>query len=674
MKSVCLSLFFFVLFGVWGTSQGEPSILYIATNGNDTWSGSLPNPNAMRTDGPLATLTAARDKIRKQEMKDVVISVRDGDYFLTEPLVLTSQDTASKILIHSWNNEPVRLIAGREVKGFTLVRDSGILKRLNQEARKNVLQSDLKAQGITDFGEIKSRGFGRPTHPAALEVFFQDRPMTLAQWPNKGWVKIDQVPAGPSGGKFTYKENRPDDWVHAEDIWVHGFWTQDWADSYERIKSIDTATKTIETVSPHGVYGYTPDHRFYFLNVLEELDKPGEWYLDRKTGILYFWPPAPISRNRVFVSIVDSVFAIENCSDITVQGFTIECTRGTAISVKNCQDVRIENCTIRNIGNVGVSISGGRNNGVSGCDIYETGDGGIRLSGGDTANLIPAGNYAENNHIHHYSRWCMTYRPAVGVGGVGQRVSHNLIHDGPHNAIQLGGNDHIIEFNDIHDVCTESDDVGAFYSGRSWVDRGTVIRYNFFHHIHSVAEQYRHGSRVVYLDDAASGFTIHGNVFYKAGSLCAINIGGGRDNVITNNVFIDCKHGVLMDARGVRWAKQHISTGGGWRMYEKLKAVKHDQPPYSTRYPKLATILEEAPAEPRGNVVGRNLAVRTNLLNTPDGYCNLVKFADNFSTDQDPGFVNEAKMDLRLKQDSSAFNEMSSFEPIPFDKIGLQRN
>ncbi|MBN1816938.1 MAG: right-handed parallel beta-helix repeat-containing protein [Sedimentisphaerales bacterium] len=673
MKTVIRLFLLFLCCSGFGFSQGNPTELYVDVDGNDAWSGALPGPNAARTDGPLVTLTAARDKIRKQEIKEVVMSVRGGDYFLTEPLVLTSQDAASKILIRPWNEEKVRLIAGREVKGFTSVRDSDILKRLDPEARKNVLQADLKAQGITDFGEIKNRGFGRPTYPAALEVFFQDRPMTLARWPNEGWIKIDKVPAGQEGGKFTYKEDRPDRWTQTEDIWMHGFWTQDWADSYEHIKSIDTATKTIETVPPHGVYGYTPDHRFYFLNVLEELDNPGEWYLDRKTGILYFWPPAPISSHRVFVSTIDSAFSIENCSDVTIQGFTIECTRGTAVSLKNCQDVRIADCTIRDIGNAGVRISGGRRNGVSGCDIYETGDGGIGLSGGDTAHLIPAGNYAENNHVHHYSRWCMTYRPAVGVGGVGQRVSHNLIHDGPHNAIQLGGNDHIIEYNEIHDVCTESDDVGAFYSGRSWADRGTIIRYNFFHHIHSAAEQYRHGSRVVYLDDAASGFTIHGNVFYKAGSLCAVNIGGGRDNIVTNNIFIDCKHGVLMDARGVKWAKQYISSGGGWHMYEKIKAVNYDQPPYSTRYPKLATILAEEPAEPRGNMVSHNLAVRTNLLNTPDGYRNLVEMEGNFSTDQDPGFINETGMDFRLKKDSVALKEMSSFTSIPFDKIGLQR-
>jgi hypothetical protein len=387
--------------------------------------------------------------------------------------------------------------------------------------------------------------------------------------------------------------------------------------------------------------------------------------------VLYFWPPAPLSQGGVFVSMLDEAVTIHGGRHVTIEGFTIECMRGSAVTIRDSRNVRIAGCVIRNVGNVGVSISGGSDCRVTGCDIYETGDGGIRLSGGDTKTLTPAGHVAENNHIQYYSRWCMTYRPAVGVGGVGQKVRHNLIHDGPHNAIQLGGNDHVIEYNEIHDVCTESDDVGAFYAGRSWVDRGTVIRHNFFHHIHSAAEQYRHGSRVVYLDDAASGFAIYGNVFYKAGSLCAVNIGGGRDNLVENNLFVDCKYGVLMDARGLGWAKDYIAPGGGWRMYDKLKAVQHDQPPYSTRYPKLATILDEAPAEPRGNAVRRNIAVRTPLLHTPDGQREQVDFADNWSTDT-LDFVDEQHLNLRFKDPQQVRRHVPGFEPIPFDKIGLQ--
>lgn len=658
------------------TQADSPAIthLYVSLAGSDAWSGRLAEPNAEHTDGPLQRLTAARDAVRHHKAAntdtgEVRIHLRGGTYFLDRPLELTSQDSGTEtapVIYTAYAGENVRLVGGREIRGFHPVTDSDMLKRFKPDCRGSILQTDLKAQGITDYGTLVSRGFGRPVAPAGLELFFQDQRMTPARWPNTGWVKIDKVPNGADGGRFTYSEDAPGSWAKNDDIWVHGFWTQDWADSYERVKSIDPATKTIETYPPHGIYGYSEGHRYYVLNVPEELDSPGEWYLDRSRGMLYFYPPAPIADGEPpIVSIAESVLALNNCSYVTFRGMTLEGTRGTAVRITGGTGNRIEGCTIRHIGNVGAVLSGGKLNGVQSCDIYDTGDGGIGLSSGDTQTLSPAGLFADNNHIHHYSQWCLTYRPAVGVNGVGNRVSHNRIHDGPHNAIQLGGNDHLIEYNEIFDVCTESDDVGAFYTGRSWVDRGTIIRYNYFHDIHSAADQYRHGSRVVYLDDAASGFTIHGNLFVKAGSLCAINVGGGRDNRIVNNVLIDCAKGVLIDTRGVGWASDRIAENGEWRMYEKLKAVKFDQPPYSTRYPKLATILNEAPAEPRGNELISNLTMRTPLLDMPESHRHLLTEKSNLELrPEKDGEMNLQMINILLRRVPDA-------EPLPVDNIGL---
>ena len=494
--------------------------------------------------------------------------------------------------------------------------------------------------------------------------------MTLARWPNTGWLLIDTVPQGPEGGGFTYAEDRPDTWAVQEDIWVHGFWTHDWADSFEHVKSIDPATNTITTYPPHGVYGYSEKHRYYFLNVMEELDTPGEWYLDDSRGVLYLWPPASLENEMPIVSMTDTIFSLQDCSHVTFSSMTLECTRSTAVRITGGKDVVIENCVIRNTGNLAVEIRKGQAHSVIGCEIYESGDGGIYLDGGDQPTLTPAGHYAVNNHIYRYNRWRLTYGPAIQISGVGNRIAHNTIHDGPHNAIQLDGNEHVMEFNEIYDVCNATDDVGAFYSGRSWINRGNVIRYNYFHHIHSAPDRLLNGSRVVYLDDAASGFTVYGNVFYKAGSLCAINVGGGRDNRIENNIFIDCKVGAYIDSRGTDWATNHIAKGGGWQMYEKLERVNYNQPPFSTRYPELATILEEAPAEPRGNKLINNLAVNTQMLNMSESYQHLLEQKGNWSTEQDPGFFDMEQEDFRLKEDSPVFQQIPGFQKIPFDRIG----
>ena len=141
------------------------------------------------------------------------------------------------------------------------------------------------------------------------------------------------------------------------------------------------------------------------------------------------------------------------------------------------------------------------------------------------------------------------YHAAVLMNGVGNRVTHNLIHDAPHMAINFGGNDHLIEMNEIHDVCRESNDAGAIYGGRDWTMRGTKVRYNYFHHISGFEGRSCVG---VYLDDQLSGIEIRGNLFYKVTR--AAMIGGGRDCSIVNNVFVDCVPATHVDARGLNWA------------------------------------------------------------------------------------------------------------------------
>ena len=195
------------------------------------------------------------------------------------------------------------------------------------------------------------------------------------------------------------------------------------------------------------------------------------------------------------------------------------------------------------------------------------------------------------------------YRPAIAISGVGNRAAHNLIDNAPHMAIGFGGNDHVIEFNEIHSVCYESNDAGAIYAGRNWTMRGTVIRYNYLHHINGFEGR---GCVGVYLDDMYCGTTIAGNLFYKV--TCAAFIGGGRDNTIENNIFVDCKPAVHVDARGLGWAHampEELSKEG--REKGTLNGIRYNEPPYSTRYPKLVSILDDDPASPTGNLVARNV-------------------------------------------------------------------
>ena len=161
--------------------------------------GDHPAPagDAGRGAGPPPRAEAARARLPRE---GVTVWLRGGDYHLHKTFTLTAEDDTSPapVTYRAYRTRRCGWTAGRTVTGWTAVTDPAILARLDPAARGHVLQADLKAQGITDFGELTPRGFGRPGTPAALELFFNDAPMTLARWPN----------AGPVGGHR--RRRRPD--------------------------------------------------------------------------------------------------------------------------------------------------------------------------------------------------------------------------------------------------------------------------------------------------------------------------------------------------------------------------------------------------------------------------------------------------------------------------------
>ena len=152
-------------------------------------------------------------------------------------------------------------------------------------------------------------------------------------------------------------------------------------------------------------------------------------------------------------------------------------------------------------------------------------------------------------------------------------------------AVIITGNDHLLEFNEVYHVAQETSDVGAFYMGRDWTERGIVIRWNYFHDLTGFGSN---DVTAVYLDDMASGATLEGNLFVRAG--CGVLIGGGRDNIVQHNVFVDCKPAVRIDARGLGWARPSTLRDGGV-LFRKLEEVGYSSEPWASRYPALARIL-----------------------------------------------------------------------------------
>jgi hypothetical protein len=645
--------------------------LYVATEGNDA------NPGT--EDQPFATLERARDEIRHRKAAGplpaggITVEIRGGAYALSRPFELTAQDSGAQeapIVYRARRGETVKLVGGRVVTGWKPLTDPAVLNRLHESARGQVRQADLKALGITDLQGIN----GATTYQSdpGLEVFFQDKPMTLARYPNSGYMRIasalDANGKPKTGdvttpeGKFVCDDPRPSRWVNEKGIWLHGFWIWDWADMRIPLGSVDPAAHTISLgPRPGRTFGLRTGQWFYAENVLPELDSPGEWYLDRDASILYFWPPASLSSGKVVVSVVRDLVRLNDVSHVAFRNLLLEAGRGSAFMVRGGDNVRVVACTIRNVGNWGVKVYGGTRHGVVGCDIYQTGQGGVHLESGDRKTLTPAGHYADNNHIHHTARWDPVYQQAITVFGVGNRATHNLIHNVPHVAIGFTGNDQVIEYNEIHTAVFQSNDAGAIYTSppdETWSMRGHKIRYNYLHHIRGFEGK---GCFGVYLDDCFSSAEISGNIFYDVAT--AILIGGGRDNLMSNNMFINCRQAFSIDARGLGWAK-----GVGVFATKELIEMNYKQPPWSVRYPELLNILEDEPLAPKGNVMARNVCWGGKWGSTEPKAQPYVKFEDNLM-DVEPRFIGKPPADFRLAEDSPAWK--LGFRPIPLDKIGV---
>lgn len=644
---------------------------------------------------PLGDLEQARDVIRdwtksgKLTPDGVTVWIRGGDYVRQKSFKLSAEDSGTSeapIVYRSWPGENPRLLGGQRVapSAWQGVSDPQILARLAPLARDNVRRVDLKPFGISRLDPLGDRLKSLAGTP---ELFFNGQPMQLARWPNTGWVTIERVVDRGSmggdaqasrGGTFVYREDRPNNWPVARGVWLHGYWCHDWADECLRVASIDPEKREMTLAAPHG-YGLGPSsswnrepRRYYAINMLEELDAPGEWYLDRQNVTLYFWPPKPIEGAEVLLSTLDQpLIALESCRHVTLRELRLEASCGEGISVRGGRQNLIAGCTLINLGGTAIAVNGGVENGVTSCDLSNLARSGISLAGGDRKSLTSAANFATNNHIHHFGRLQRTYAAGIHVNGVGNRASNNLIHHAPHSAILYGGNEHMLELNEIHHVAQETSDVGAFYTGRDWTSRGNLLRWNY---VHDLGQMGAVGTMGIYLDDCDSGDMLVGNVFYRAGR--AAFIGGGRDNLVENNLMIECDAAVHLDARGTTRIRMDADRSDSWNLLAKAQRLDYQRPPWSVRYPKLASIMDQEPLLPMGNVVRRNVAYRCKRwlsANGMDKYLDRVEFSDNLITDDDLGFVDPDRQDFRLREDSAVLR-IPGWERIPVERIGLHKD
>ena len=658
----------------------------VSPGGSDAAAGSAA--------APFATLERARTEVRslrRMKAEPVTVWLEPGVFPIAQTLELGAADSGTAeapVIWRARKDRTARLEGWRQIPAPAVqpVTEPALLARLAPEARGHIYQIDLAALGVPHRQrppDIFDDGGGLP------DLYCAGVRQPISRWPNEEKTTMARVldrgdlakGAGTRGGSFIYRGERAARWMEAwksDQLWLAGFWRVPWDWETVRVKTLDPAQHSItfSTGVPLGIGSKyagpagAGTEQWQAFNLLEEIDQPGEWSLDFAAGRIYVWPSEPAGQTQLALALLDApIIRLKGASHVTLRGLLVQGGLGNGVEVTDSEDCAVAGCTLQKLGRTGVVIKGGHHDAVLSCDLQILGHSGVLVGGGDRATLTPAGHLVDNCHIHHYGLTRKVYAPGIGLGAfaagsaVGCRLTHNRIHDSPHGGVLYGGNDHVIELNEVYDYLKESDDLGGFYSTHDWTSYGNVVRHNFIHHAPKAIG--------VYLDDGDSGDTIEGNIAY--GLIACASSGGGHDNHLRNNIAIGCKRCVFLDARGVsrHYAQDQTLVKG-------MASIHATQPPWSDRYPALAALAEKNPELPFGSALESNVAVKcTGVvdLHAKPAEVEMVTVRDNLEQDLAAmKFVNAAKLDFGMPADAPVFRNVPGFQPIPFEQIGLYTN
>jgi parallel beta-helix repeat protein len=556
------------------TAAGSPAAasareltFYVATNGNNNWSGTRAAPAADKKDGPLATLPAAIDAARRvrglpgQPQNVVTVVLRGGTYPLTEPVVLKPEDSGAgadqPFTIAAYRNEQPILSGGRRIGNWKPAA-----------AKPGFWQAEVP--DVRD-GKWYFR-----------QLFVAGQRRQRARTPNTGYFNIQGAFLQNKPVQFKFEPGSiSKEWADLGDVEVISL--NKWIDIRQPIREIDPAAQTI--ILAGEIHSQTTENnaRYYIENAPDALDQPGEWRLDRKSGLVTYWAPAgeDLTKAQVVAPFVNSELlrfegdfsAKRPVHNIVVRGLTFAYTdwvlpkdgyadsqaavqiRGDVLA-EGAVDCTIQDCVFTHLGGYALELGRGcQRFNVERNDFSDIGAGGIRL--GETVkreNPFEA-NHSQvitDNHLHQLGR---VYAPAVGILVLqsGQnRIAHNHVHDLAYTAISVGWNwgyqetpcrENVIEFNHLHDVGQGVlSDLGGVYT--LGIQKGTVIRNNLIHDVNS----YAYGGWGLYTDEGSSEIVLENNVVYRCKS-AGFHQHYGRENIIRNNIFAFGKEFQLMRTR-----------------------------------------------------------------------------------------------------------------------------
>lgn len=690
-SSLCLLLLVILVLALPGVnplkvrSQPAPVIFYVALSGNDTWSGKLAEANAARTDGPFATLQRARDAIRQLKREQggtlrqpVTVFIRGGTYYLREPLMLIPEDSGtaeSPVTYAAFQGERPVISGGKVITGWRTVTVGG---------------RQMWAAEIPEVREGK--WFFR-------QLWVNGQRRVRARHPNTGLLRIARLldvasdtthMQGQNRFEFTSGDIRA--WANLEDVEV--VMLHMWAaerlpiagvDEQGRVVTFDRKTQLRMTESSFDLV----PAQYYVEHALELLDVPGEWYLSRRTGTVYYlpMPGESVQSAEIVAPALMQLVQLQGVPTRTdrfvehliFRGLTLVHNDWQLLPRENqfqtaiwqlpgvifgegIRGVAFEGLTIAHVGTYAINLRRAiATTKIVGCELFDLGAGGIVLGPTfyDTAGQPSQMNEITDCHIHDGGIVFHHGIPLWMSQNQRSRVAHNHVHDfgfgisltgtfqyGPSLARQ-----NVAEFNNVHHIGIRANgdppvlsDTGGIYTvGES---PGTVIRFNLVHDVATV----RYGAEGIYFDEGTSGVLAESNIVYNIGT-SGFYQHYGKENVVRNNIFAFARGSQV---RGLR-PESHLSS-----TFERNIVYWREGDAAGGRLRDLRVSFDR-------NLYWREGAgaLRFSGLSWEEWQ---GRGMDRNSLIADPLFLAADRGDFRLKSESPAFR--LGFQPIDLSRVG----
>ena len=714
--------------------EGKTKIFVCADGDNAKGDGSI--------EKPYKDIQFALDKVAamsyNEKLGGTVIYIRGGNYSVPETIQINGRHSGTDdapLYITSYNDESVHFSSAYMIPltEFKEITDNAQRQRLYEKVRDKVLVYDLKANGITEYGRVYY--VGEKTGPYAdlyesmtykeVQLYVGDELGTLARYPNGEMIRMGEAIDNGNmdatgnitnatddgrGYEFVMLDDVPFRWQNTGDIALRGFFSFGYSPEYGRVKQFNKGTNSVRSYGKLWRWRIrqTNETGYYFANVFEEIDSPGEWFLDRDEGKLYLYPPTDDTSRLAYLSIKDNdIFNIESCKNVVINGLKIENSPAVGIKINNSERIVVQNCDLKGLATA-VVMDKCKYSGVISSYISGFSARGIQMyssseefwnKGQLNMDLEPCHNFIQNNYFNQDDSAIAS--KTLQVNGVGVVTSHNLFQNAYKGALGPSGMYNVTEYNEVVGGDKRVSDFAPLYTGGVFSSY-LVVRYNYLH------DNSIHGNKLgrgLYFDEGGSWFECYGNLLVEQDE--GVYSHSGKRGVAYNNVFINCRKNVVTSGNHISHLYDWIRAGnygsnsfwGSWfgdinrKGYFDLYRA-----PYSVNFPeqqeladyywryqdwyyngmqdKMTDPIQEDELwllTPSDYYIANNFAIGADFESSISSLSLPTSEIENNIMLTEDSFADFENRDYRIV-DEEALAKNPDFVQIPIDKIGLLPN